>query len=69
MVCEVYWTELDAAVRLVRQFSLRFDVQRIRFQGVPPGLISGNIRMHADVAEVSQECIFCARKLRDRPRE
>ena len=25
--------------------------------------------MHVDVAEVSQEYIFCARKLRDRPRE
>ena len=25
--------------------------------------------MHADVAEVSQEYIFCARELRDRPRK
>ena len=56
-------------MHLVRQFSLRFGVQRIRFQGVPPGLISGSIRVHADVAEVSQEYIFCARKLRDRPRK
>ena len=44
-------------------------MQRIRFQGIPLGLISRNIRVHADVAEVSQEYIFCARKLRDRPRE
>ena len=56
-------------MHLVRQFSLHFDVQRIGFQGVPPGLISGNIRVHADVAEVSQEYIFYARKLHDRPRE
>ena len=69
MVCEVYWTELGAAVHLGRKFSLRLDVQRARFQGVPPGLISANIRVHADVAEVSQEYIFCARKLCDRPRE
>ena len=53
MVCEVYRTELGTVVHLVRQFSLRFDVQRIDFQGVPPGMISGNIRVHADVAEVS----------------
>ena len=53
MVCEVYWTDLGTAVHLVRQFSLRFDAQRIGFQGVPPGLISGNIRVHAHVAEVS----------------
>ena len=69
MDCEVDWTELGAAVHLVRQFSLHFYVQRIRFQGVPPGLIFGNIRVHADVSEVSQEYIFCARKLLDRPRE
>ena len=25
--------------------------------------------MHTDVAEVSQECIFCARRMRDRPRK
>ena len=69
MVCEVYWTELGAVVHLVKQFSLRFDVQRICFQSVAPGLISGNIRVHADVAEVSQEYILCERKLRGRPRE
>ena len=56
-------------MHLVRQFSLRFDVQRICFQGVPPGLISGNIRVHANVAEVSQEYIVCARQLHDRPTE
>ena len=56
-------------MHLVRQFSLRFDVQRIRFQGVPPGLISWNIRVHADVAEVRQEYILCTRKLRDRHRK
>ena len=60
---------MGAAVHRVRQFSLHFDVQGIRFQGVLPALISGNIRVHADVAEVSQEYIFCARKLRDGPRE
>ena len=69
MVSEVYWTELGAALHLVRQFSLRFDVQHIRFQGVTSGLIPGNIRVHTDVAEVSQEYIFSARKLRDRSRE
>ena len=69
MACEVYWTELDVAVHLARQFSLHFDVQRIGFQGVPPGLISRNIQVHADVAEVSQEYIFCARKLCGRPRK
>ena len=60
---------MGTAVHLVRQFSLRFDVQRIGFQGVPPGMISGNIRVHADVAKVSQEYIFDARKLRNRPRK
>ena len=60
---------MGAAVHLVRQFSLHFDVQRIGFQGVPPSLMFGNIRVHADVAEVSQEYIFSARKLRDRPRK
>ena len=44
-------------------------MQRIGFQSVLPGLISGNIRVHADVAEVSQEYIFDARILRDRPRK
>ena len=56
-------------MHLFRQFSLHLDVQRIGFQGVPAGLIFGNIRVHADVAEVSQEYIFSARKLRDRPRK
>ena len=46
---------------------MRFDVLRIGFQGVLPDLISGNIRVHADVAEVSQEYICCASLLRDRP--
>ena len=44
-------------------------MQRIGFQGVPLGLISRNIRVHADVAKVSQEYILDARKLRDRPRK
>ena len=61
MVCEVYWTELGVAVHLVTQFFLHFDVQRTRFQGIPPGLISGNIRVHADVAEVSQS-IYCVQE-------
>ena len=49
--------------------SLHFDVQRTEFQGVPPGLILGNIRVHTDVAEVSQEYLSDARILRDRPRK
>ena len=48
---------------------MHFDVQRTEFQGVPPGLILGNIRVDADVAEVSQEYIFDASLLRDRPRK
>ena len=48
---------------------MRFDVQGIKFQGVPPGLIPGNIRMHADVTKVSQEYLNDAGKLRDRPRK
>ena len=63
MVCEVHWTNLGAAVHLIRQFSLHLNVQRIGFQGIPPALISRNIRVHANIAEVSQEYIFGARKL------
>ena len=48
---------------------MHFDVQRTEFQGVPPGLILGNIRVQADVAEVSQEYLGDARILRDRPRK
>ena len=48
---------------------MRFDVQRIGFQGVPLDLISGDIRVHADVAEVSQEYLNSASLLRDRPRK
>ena len=48
---------------------MRFDVQRIEFQGIPPGLMPGNIRVHADVAEVSQEYLNDAGILRDRPRK
>ena len=44
-------------------------MQRAEFQGVPPSLISTNIRVHADVAEVSQEYLSDARILRDRPRK
>ena len=69
MVCEVHWADLGAAMHLVRWFTLHLDVQRIGFQGVPRGLISGNIQLHVDVAEVSQEYRFYARKLRDRPRK
>ena len=48
---------------------MRFDVQRIGFQSVLPDLISGNIRVHADVAQVSQEYLYSASLLRDRPRK
>ena len=44
-------------------------MQLIEFQGVPPGLIPGNIRVHADVAEVSQEYLNDAGIMRDRPRK
>ena len=46
---------------------MRFDVQRTEFQGAPPSLIFGNIRVHADVAEVSQEYLNDASLLCDRP--
>ena len=42
-------------------------MQRIEFQGVPLGLVSGNTRVHADVAKVGQEYLGDARTLRDRP--
>ena len=42
---------------------------RIGFQGVLPDLISGNIRVHVDVAEISQEYLYSASLLRDRPRK
>ena len=48
---------------------MHFDVQRIEFQGVPLGLIHRNIRVHADVAEVSQEYLNNAGIVRDRPRK
>ena len=44
-------------------------MQRIEFQGVPPGLIPGNIQVHADVAEISQEYLNDAGILHDRPRK
>ena len=44
-------------------------MQHIEFQGVPPGLIPGNIRVHADVAEVSQEYLNNAGILHDGPRK
>ena len=44
-------------------------MQRIVFLSVLPDLISGNIRVHADVAEVSQEYLNSASLLRDRPRK
>ena len=44
-------------------------MQRIGFQGVLPDLISGNIRVHADVAEVSQEYLCSASLLRERLRK
>ena len=48
---------------------MHFDVQRTEFQGVPPSLIPGNIRVHADVAEVSQEYLGDVGILWDRPRK
>ena len=44
-------------------------MQRTEFQGVPPSLIPGNVRVHTDVAEVSQEYLGDARILDDRPRK
>ena len=55
MVCEVYWTELGAAVHLVRQYPCVLMCSAFVFLGALPDLISGNIRVHADVAEVNQE--------------
>ena len=48
---------------------MHFNVQCIELQGVPPSLIPGNIRVHADVAEVSQEYLTNAGILRDKPRK
>ena len=69
MVCAVYWTELGAAVYLVRQYPCVLMCSVLVFPSVLPGLISGNIRVHADVAEVSQEYLYSASLLRDRPRK
>ena len=44
-------------------------MQRIGFLGVLPDLISGNLQVHADVAKVSQEYLYSASLLRDRPRK
>jgi hypothetical protein len=69
VVCEVYWTELGAAVYLVRQYPCVLMCSAFVFLGALPDLISGNIRVHADVAEVSQKYICSASLLRDRPRK
>ena len=44
-------------------------MQCIEFQAVPPGLIPRNLRVHADVAEVSQKYLCSASLLRDKPRK
>ena len=69
VVCAVYWTELGAAVHLVRQYPCVLMCSALVFQDVLPDLISGNIRVHADVAEVSQEYLYNASLLHDRPRK
>ena len=44
-------------------------MQRTEFQGVPPGLILGDIQVHVDIAKVSQEYLSDTGILRDRPRK
>ena len=70
MVCEVYWSDLGAAVHLVRQYPCVFDVQRVEFAGrtswSDPRKTSECTRMFA---EVSQEYLNGVGILRDRPRK